>query len=180
MLKSLTILFSDITCSKTVKAKVSPTIVVAKIVPNIITKMNLPVTAPDGTPMSYGLDVKELGIRLREDMTLPEQGVKEGMHVCVFPEVVAGAEHLSDDQIKKLYILLDPQAVGDELWWNACIDSTRECVESETLEEATKILERDGWGEPKEAAKKLRLLASGGSIEAECPTCKTKLVKRLL
>ena len=37
--------------------------------------MNLPVMGPDGQPMSYSLDHKEGGKRLREDDTLPQAGV---------------------------------------------------------------------------------------------------------
>ena len=40
--------------------------------PNIITKMNLPTTSPDGQPMSYSLDHKEGGRRLVESQTLLE------------------------------------------------------------------------------------------------------------
>ena len=59
--------FLDQTGAKSVKAKISPTVQVKKIIPNIITKMQLPVTAPDGTPMSYSLDHKEGGKRLQEN-----------------------------------------------------------------------------------------------------------------
>ena len=52
--------------------------------------MQLPVTAPDGTPMSYSLDHKEGGKRLQEGQTLPAAGVKEGDHLIVYPEIVAG------------------------------------------------------------------------------------------
>jgi len=48
------------------------------------------VTAPDGTPMSYSLDHKEGGKRLQEEQTLPDAGVKEGDHLIVYPEIVAG------------------------------------------------------------------------------------------
>ena len=66
--------FLDQTGAKSVKAKISPTVEVKKIIPNIITKMQLPVTAPDGTPMSYSLDHKEGGKRLQEGQTLPGGG----------------------------------------------------------------------------------------------------------
>ena len=63
---------------------------VKKIIPNIITKMKLPVTSPDGTPMSYSLDHKEGGKRLQEEQTLPAAGVADGHHLIVNPEIVAG------------------------------------------------------------------------------------------
>ena len=82
--------FLDQTGAKSVKAKISSTVTVRKILPNIITKMQLPVTAPDGTPMSYSLDHKEGGKRLQEEQTLPAAGVGEGDHLIVYPEIVAG------------------------------------------------------------------------------------------
>ena len=40
--------------------------------------------------MSYSLDHKEGGKRLLEDQCLPDAGVKEGDHLIVYPEIVAG------------------------------------------------------------------------------------------
>jgi hypothetical protein len=82
--------FLDQTGSKSVKAVIAFTVPVSRILPNIITKMNLPVTSPDGQPMSYALDHKEGGRRLLESNTLPEAGVQNGDHLIVYPEVVAG------------------------------------------------------------------------------------------
>src|ERR1041384_636538 len=79
--EGIQVTFLDQTGAKSVKAKISPTVEVKKIIPNIITKMQLPVTAPDGTPMSYSLDHKEGGKRLQENQTLPSAGVKEGDHL---------------------------------------------------------------------------------------------------
>ena len=63
---------------------------VSRILTNIITKMNLPTTSPDGKPISYSLDPKEGGRRLIESHTLMEAGVQNGDHLIVYPEVVAG------------------------------------------------------------------------------------------
>ena len=52
--------------------------------------MSLPVMGPDGQPMSYSLDHKEGGKRLREDQTLIEAAVRDGDHLIVYPEIVAG------------------------------------------------------------------------------------------
>ena len=82
--------FLDQTGAKSVEALVSHTVSVRRILPNIITKMNLPVVGPDGQPMSYSLDHKEGGRRLNEDQTLPEASVRDGDHLIVYPEIVAG------------------------------------------------------------------------------------------
>ncbi len=83
--------FLDQTGAKSVQAVIAEKVRVKKIIPNIITKMKLPVTSPDGTPMSYSLDHKEGGKRLLEDQTLTDAGVKDGDHLIVYPEIVAGA-----------------------------------------------------------------------------------------
>ena len=88
--EGIMVTFLDQTGAKSVKAKISPTVTVRKILPNIITKMALPTTSPDGTPLSYSLDHKEGGRRLTDTQTLPDAGVGEGHHLIVYPEIVAG------------------------------------------------------------------------------------------
>jgi hypothetical protein len=82
--------FLDQTGAKSVEAVVSDTVTVRQILPNIITKMNLPVIGPDGQPMSYSLDHKEGGRRLNEHQTLVGSNVNSGDHLIVYPEIVAG------------------------------------------------------------------------------------------
>lgn len=82
--------FLDQTGAKSVEAVVAEAITVKRILPNIITKMNLPVVGPDGQPMSYSLDHKEGGRRLHENQTLLEANVSDGDHLIVYPEIVAG------------------------------------------------------------------------------------------
>ncbi len=76
--------FLDQTGAKSVKAVIAYSVPVSRILPNIITKMNLPTTSPDGQPMSYSLDHKEGGRRLAESQTLVEAGVQNGDHLIVF------------------------------------------------------------------------------------------------
>ena len=82
--------FLDQTGAKSVNAVIADTVTVKRILPNIITKMNLPVMGPDGQPMSYSLDHNEGGKRLHEDQTLPQASVRAGDHLIVYPEIVAG------------------------------------------------------------------------------------------
>jgi len=82
--------FLDQTGAKSVEAVVSDTVTVKRILPNIITKMNLPVVGPDGQPMSYSLDHKEGGKRLHENETLVSATVADGDHLIIYPEIVAG------------------------------------------------------------------------------------------
>lgn len=82
--------FLDQTGARSVRAIIAYSTPVSRILPNIVTKMNLPVTGPDGQPMSYALDHKEGGRRLVESQTLVEANVRPGDHLIVYPEVVAG------------------------------------------------------------------------------------------
>lgn len=88
--KGTRVTFLDQTGAKSVEAVIADGVSVKRILPNIITKMNLPVMGPDGQPMSYSLDHKEGGKRLREEQTLPQALVREGDHLIVYPEIVAG------------------------------------------------------------------------------------------
>jgi hypothetical protein len=88
--KGTRVTFLDQTGAKSVDAVIADAVTVKRILPNIITKMNLPVMGPDGQPMSYSLDHKEGGRRLREEQTLIDALVKDGDHLIVYPEIVAG------------------------------------------------------------------------------------------
>jgi len=88
--QGIKVTFLDQTGAKSVKAVIAETVPVRRILPNIITKMNLPVTGPDGQPMSYSLDHKEGGRRLTDDQTLSSAGIRDGDHLIVYPEIVAG------------------------------------------------------------------------------------------
>ncbi len=92
--KGTRVTFLDQTGAKSVDAVIADTVTVRRILPNIITKMNLPVMGPDGQPMSYSLDHKEGGRRLRDDQTLMDAQVGEGDHLIVYPEIVAGRVNL--------------------------------------------------------------------------------------
>ncbi len=89
--KRTRVTFLDQTGAKSVEAEIADSVSVKRILPNIITRMNLPIMGPDGQPMSYSLDHKEGGKRLREDQTLIEASVRDGDHLIVYPEIVAGA-----------------------------------------------------------------------------------------
>ena len=106
-MEGMLVTFLDQTGAKSVKARVAAAVTVAKMLPNIITKMALPVSAPDGTPMSYSLDWKEGGKRLAETQTLADAGVLDGAHLIVYPEVVAGGGGpIGDEGLKVLLPLI--------------------------------------------------------------------------
>ncbi len=56
-------------------AELPDDVVVKELIPELTTSLELPVTGPDGRPMSYRLDSKALGRELKEDETLAQAGI---------------------------------------------------------------------------------------------------------
>lgn len=92
-MSELKVTFLDQTGAKSVQAEIAAGVTVARIIPSVVTRLQLPITAPDGSPVAYSLDHKEGGRRLHEDETLDAAGVRSGDHLILYPEVVAGAAH---------------------------------------------------------------------------------------
>jgi hypothetical protein len=55
-------------------AELPDDVAVKELLPELTTSLELPVTGPDGRPMSYRLDSKALGRELKEDETLERFG----------------------------------------------------------------------------------------------------------
>lgn len=149
--QGILVTFLDQTGAKSIKARIAPTVAVSKIIPNIITKMSLPITAPDGQPMSYSLDHKEGGKRLQETQTLPDAGVKEGDHLIVYPEIVAGALLMGIDAkvMARTGDSGDPEAVVlsvqfyNEDWKTAFLSVEEAKTLRDKLDKAIRSLEAD-------------------------------------
>ena len=91
--EGIRVTFLDQSGSKSVEAIISTGVPVRRILPNVITKLSLPVIGPDGNPISYSLDHREGGKRLLESQTLPDAQVSNGDHLVIYPEMVAGADN---------------------------------------------------------------------------------------
>ncbi|MBI4732322.1 MAG: EsaB/YukD family protein [Chloroflexi bacterium] len=63
---------------------------VKDLLPELTTSLELPVTGPDGRPMSYRLDSKALGRELKEDETLSQAGIPENDRLMMTADVTAG------------------------------------------------------------------------------------------
>ncbi len=63
---------------------------VKELIPELTTSLELPVTGPDGRPMSYRLDSKALGRELQEEETLSDAGIPEGDRLMMTADVTAG------------------------------------------------------------------------------------------
>lgn len=71
-------------------AEIPDDVPVKELLPELTTSLELPVTGPDGRPMSYRLDSKALGRELREEETLNQAGVPEGDRLMMTADVTAG------------------------------------------------------------------------------------------
>jgi WXG100 protein secretion system (Wss), protein YukD len=61
-----------------------------KILAALVDSLNLPLTGPDGQPMSYKFHHNESGKQIKDDATLEQAGVENGHTLRLIPEIVAG------------------------------------------------------------------------------------------
>ena len=71
-------------------AEIPDDVIVKELIPELTTSLELPVTGPDGRPMSYRLDSKALGRELKEDETLVQAGVPKDDRLMMTADVTAG------------------------------------------------------------------------------------------
>ena len=71
-------------------AEIPDDVIVKELLPELTTSLELPVTGPDGRPMSYRLDSKALGRELKEDESLSQAGVPKDDRLMMTADVTAG------------------------------------------------------------------------------------------
>jgi hypothetical protein len=71
-------------------AEIPDDVAVKELLPELTTSLELPVTGPDGRPMSYRLDSKALGRELKEDETLAQAGIPKEDRLMMTADVTAG------------------------------------------------------------------------------------------
>ena len=71
-------------------AELPDDVVVKELIPELTTSLELPITGPDGRPMSYRLDSKALGRELKEDESLAQAGVPKDDRLMMTADVTAG------------------------------------------------------------------------------------------
>jgi hypothetical protein len=71
-------------------AEVPDDVLVKDLIPELTTSLELPVTGPDGRPVSYRLDSKALGRELKEDETLSQAGIPQNDRLMMTADVTAG------------------------------------------------------------------------------------------
>lgn len=63
---------------------------IIRVLAALVQAMKLPLSGPDGQPMSYRFHHAETQSQLRDDSTLASSGVKAGDTLRLVPEIVAG------------------------------------------------------------------------------------------
>lgn len=63
---------------------------VVKIIAALVDQLKLPITSPDGTPMSYKFHHVESKRQIGDDTTLSAVGVSTGHTLRLIPEIIAG------------------------------------------------------------------------------------------
>ena len=87
---SIDVTITDATGSKAQPASLPDDAAMQRIVAKLIDLLNLPVTAPDGQPMSYKFHHVQSARKLRDDMSFQQAGVQSGDPLRLVPEIVAG------------------------------------------------------------------------------------------
>lgn len=86
----INVVIIDATGNKEQEAVLPDDAPVKKIMEALLPKMKMPLTGPDGDPLSYKFHHKVSGKQLTENQTLAEAGVKDGDVLRLYPEITAG------------------------------------------------------------------------------------------
>lgn len=71
-------------------AEIPDDVPVKELLPELTTSLGLPVTGPDGRPISYRIDSKALGRELLEDETLAAAGIPAEDRLMITADITAG------------------------------------------------------------------------------------------
>jgi len=61
-----------------------------RIIGKLVGLMKLPVSGPDGQPLSYKFHHKQTGLQINDNLTLADAGVKDGDVLRLVAEITAG------------------------------------------------------------------------------------------
>lgn len=87
---TIDVVIMDATGSKEQDATVPADAQSIRLIAKLVELMNLPLSGPDGQPLSYKFHHKAGGRQLRDDETLAAAGVSEGDTLRLVPEITAG------------------------------------------------------------------------------------------
>jgi len=85
------IIITDATGARRQEATVPDNVPTVRIIAKLVELLKLPLTAPDGQPMSYKFHHLQSSRQLRDTQSLQESGVASGDTLRLVPEITAGA-----------------------------------------------------------------------------------------
>ena len=80
----------DATGNKTEEVSVPDTVAAGRIIGKLVDLLQLPVTGPDGQPLSYKFHHKQSGRQIDDNETLADAGVSENDVLRLVAEITAG------------------------------------------------------------------------------------------
>lgn len=80
----------DATGNKEQEAALPDDAPISRIMEVLLPKMKMPLTGPDGEPLSYKFHHKASGKQLKDSQTLSDAGVKDSDVLRLHPEITAG------------------------------------------------------------------------------------------
>jgi uncharacterized ubiquitin-like protein YukD len=89
-MSTLEVTIADATGSKTQDATVPANAPAIRLIAKLIELLELPLTGPDGQPLSYKFHHRASGRQLRDDETLAAAGVRDGDTLRLVAEITAG------------------------------------------------------------------------------------------
>jgi hypothetical protein len=84
------IIVTDATGTKQQPVSVPSDAPTIRLIAKLVEVMNLPISGPDGQPLSYKFHHKGSGRQLRDEQTLAEAGVVPGDLLRLIAEITAG------------------------------------------------------------------------------------------
>lgn len=84
------VVITDAIGTKEQEASVPDDAPVIRLIARLVELMELPLTGPDGQPLSYKFHYKAGGRQLKDDETLASAGVNDGDTLRLIAEITAG------------------------------------------------------------------------------------------
>ena len=89
-MNTIDVVITDATGSKEQDATVPANAPCIRLIAKLVELMSLPLTGPDGQPLSYKFHHRAGGRQLRDTETLADAGVAPGDSLRLVPEITAG------------------------------------------------------------------------------------------
>lgn len=89
-MSSIQVVVTDATGSRSDDVELPGDAPIIQVIAALVNALKLPLSGPDGQPMSYRFHHLQTGTQLRDEATLFTSGVSEGHTLRLVPEITAG------------------------------------------------------------------------------------------